>query len=111
MDRVSEQVCDHLRDSLLVTLAEYTGKVGVDLNSAFCGQWADQVEAFARGACKVELRSMHGFLTGVQAGQFEQRLDQLAHALRGALAGLQRLAVFSGRTLPCQCALRLGKNN
>jgi hypothetical protein len=36
----------------------------------------------------------HLLLTSVEAGEFEQRFNQPPHALRRALAGLERFAIF-----------------
>ena len=50
-------------------------------------------------------------LTGVETGEFQQRFDQLAHALRGALAGFHGLLVAGGVALAGQGHLGLREDD
>ena len=51
------------------------------------------------------------FLAGVEPGEFEQRLGELAHGLGGLEAGAEGLAVFGGGTFAGEGGLGLGDHD
>ncbi len=69
------------------------------------------VRAIVGWGREIESLAAQPLLPGVEAREFEQRLDEAAHPLRGALAGFERLAILGGRALAVQGALRLREDD
>ncbi len=108
---VGEEVGDDLCEAFGVAVANGGGEIGVDVDTACGGERADEFDAVGGEHGKVAFIAAQRFLAGVEAGQFEERFDEPAHALRGALAGLEGFAVFLVRAFAGEPVLRVGEHH
>ena len=111
MDGVGEEVGDHLGDLLGIAGARRGRQVDRPADRPFLAERSHQVERVADGLREVELLPVHHVLAGVEPRELEQRRDEAAHALGGALAGFERRAVFFRRARPREGRLRLGEDD
>src|ERR1017187_1347448 len=72
LDGVRQQVGDDLAEALGVALALDAGQLAFKLDTAPLGQRADQLNALPCHPREVDLLALHRFLTGIEAGKFEQ---------------------------------------
>ena len=71
-DGVGKQVGDDLREPVGIAATYCGGKIGADLNPTFGGEWPDVFKVFGGDLGKVTFVAAKRFLSGVEAGEFEQ---------------------------------------
>ena len=101
---ISGDVCMSLCDAFV---RKFDGQGDV----LFLGEGMQEFDGFAGDAVKFARRAVGGISPRVEARQRQQRFGELAHALGGALTGLEGRAVFAAGAFAGQRALRLGEDD
>ena len=70
VNRVGEQIGDHLIDPVGVTESRRWFESGLDLDAVLEGEWARAFEAGPGGLRQIEWMTAHWLLTGVEPGEF-----------------------------------------
>ena len=111
LNRVGQKIRDDLRDAFGIAGDFERRQLGSDFHAAFVREQADQLDAIACGPGQIKFHPLHLLLPGIEAREFEQRADQFAHPLRGALAGFDGLAVFGRGAFAVKRGLRLREHH
>src|SRR6202000_1648429 len=111
MNGVGEQVGENLRKPLGVARIFKRREFAGNFYFAFVRERLDEFDAITNRVRQIKTTSPHGFLTGIESSEFEERFEQSPHPLRGALTSLDRRAIFGSVAFVFERSLSLREDH
>jgi len=106
---VGQKIGKHLGYATRIAQSMGRCQPGVDGDAALAGQGCQQVDRFAGDTSDIARGKIGRFARIIKTGKPQQRLNEVAHALGGALTGLQRFAILLGEIAAAQDILQMGE--
>src|SRR5206468_11128700 len=94
LDGVRHKVRDDLREALGIADAVHRRQVRADGHLPIMCEWLQKLDAFLADKREVEGDALDRAFAGIESGKLQERFDEPAHPLTGALARLKRVAVL-----------------
>jgi len=111
VDGIGQEVGDDPAETVGVPQRLGGREVGVDLEPRSRASGRTRLDAGAGSFREIEVAAVDGFLAGVIAGNFQQRLGQAPHLLSGVKTDTDRFAVFDRAAFAGEGGLRLGNED